>query len=95
MQPLNYQHYDCCYIAAVFGADGILFMATAEEEEEKVEVLVLAVVMKQSHIKARSLIVSVILAHDFDIVLALRLTITKGQVEVVSCAAAVCFVSRY
>ena len=83
MQPLNYQHYDCCYITAVFGADGILFMATAEEEE-KVEVLVLAVVMKQSHIRARSLIVSVNLAHDFNAVLALRLTIAEGQVEVVS-----------
>ena len=83
MRPLNYQRYDCCHIAAVFAADGRLLMATAVEEEE-VEVLVLAVVMKQSHIRARSLIVSVIPVHDFDAVLDLRLKIAKGQVEVVS-----------
>ena len=59
------------------------------------EEAVLAVVIKQSHIKVWSLIVKDGIARDFDAVKVLIFAIVEVQVGAVSYAMAMCFASRY
>ena len=64
-------------------------------EEERVLAAAVAVTIKQSHIRALSLIVKDDFAHDFDAVEILRFAIAKVQVDVASCAVAMCSTTHY